>query len=184
MSITIQNVILLLITVFISQVIAKKTTVAPYNTTHIDSYPTPSKYYIISTILIIIIILILVYFCCSDTSRHIMIALLHWFIFMLIKIIMFVPAILILLYCYIYKAFVFIGNKLKNKQKIEIELHTSVVINNTDTTTNTTTDTTTNTTTDTFTDMPTDMITETIGFILYCYSYSGLIYPFSRNMNR
>ena len=166
---TIQNVILILIIGFIDEVISEKPTTIPRNTTRNGSYASPSNFYIISVVLIGIILLILFYFCINDTTRHAMIALLYWVFLLIVKIIMFIPAILALLYCYIYKAFVFICKKIKNKLQIEVELQNSVVDFNTGVTTDTSTDTTT------------DMTTETIGFILYCYSCSGLMYPFSRN---
>jgi hypothetical protein len=173
MSITIQIVILIVMIGFTPVFMYPTTT--PHNTTRNGSYSTPSNYYIISTFLIVIIILILLYFCFSDASRHTMFALLYWVFLLIVKILMFIPAILILLYCYIYKAFVFIGKKINSKLHIdaEVELQNSVVIINTDATTDTNTDTTIDTTIDT--------ITETIGFILYCYSCSGLMYPFSRH---
>ena len=65
--------------------------------------------------------------------------------------------------------------KIQKQPKIDIELQTSVVI---DTTAAATTNTTSAATTS-------DTITDTIGFILYCYSWtvpgSGTIDPFSRN---
>ena len=174
MSSTIQHVLLILTTI-ITLVDMKHTTTTRPNTTRTGSYSTPSNFYIISAVLIGIIVLILIYLCINDDSRHIMSAILYWLLFLLVKIIMFIPAIVVLLYCYIYKGFVFIGKKIQKQPKIDIELQTSVVI---DTTAAATTNTTSAATTS-------DTITDTIGFILYCYSWtvpgSGTIDPFSRN---
>jgi hypothetical protein len=178
MSSTIQHVLLILTTI-ITLVDMKHTTTRP-NTTRTGSYSTPSNFYIISAVLIGIIVLILIYLCINDDSRHIMSAILYWLLFLLVKIIMFIPAIVVLLYCYIYKGFVFIGKKIQKQPKIDIELQTSVVI---DTTAAATTNTTSAATTSAAT--TNDTITDTIGFILYCYSWtvpgSGTIDPFSRN---
>ena len=171
MSSTIQLVILILTTI-ITPVDMKPTTTTR-NITHTGSYAAPSNFYIISAVLIGIIVLILIYFCINDDSRHIMSVLLYWLFFLLVKIIMFIPAIVVLLYCYIYKGFVFIGKKIQKQPKIEIELQTSVVVN---ATAATATSAATTAATATY-----DTITDTIGFILYCYSWTGLIDPFSRN---
>ena len=125
-------------------------------TIRISSFGSPSNAYIISVVLIGIIILILMYFCISDNSRNVMLTLFYWFCLLIIKIIMLVPALLALLYCYTYKAFVFIGHKIKKKRRIDVVLHTIVNINNTDATTDDTPDT----------------ITDTIDFILKCYTCS------------
>jgi len=101
-------------------------------TSRIGSYTAPSNAYIITVVLIGIIIIILMYFCISENSRNVMIVGFYWFCLLILKIILFVPALVVLLYCYIYKAFVFIGKKIKNKSKIDIYLQNSVVINNID----------------------------------------------------
>ena len=145
------------------------------STSHIGLIKVPSNAYIISAVLISIIAIILMYFCISDNSRHVMIKLYWWFCFFLAKIVMLVPSILVLLYCYIYKSCLFIGAKYKNRKQIDIVFHNIVVVNNTDTNTDTTTDVTT----DVSTDVSTDKITYIINFILKCYSWSGLLYPFS-----
>jgi hypothetical protein len=100
-----------------------------------------------------------------------MIKLYWWFCFFLAKIVMLVPSILVLLYCYIYKSCLFIGEKYKNRQQIDVVLHDIIIVNNTDVVTDTTTDVTT--------DVTTDKITYIINFILKCYSWSSLLYPFS-----
>ena len=138
------------------------TTHTTRTTLHIYSYTTPSTLYIISVILITIIVLILMYFCINDNTRHVIITGFYYLVLFLIKIILFVPALLTLLYCYIYKAFVFIGIKFKNRSKIDIYIQKNAVINNTDSTTDIYTDTNTDTDTDT--------ITDTINFILSCYT--------------
>ena len=141
------------------------------STSHIGLIKVPSNAYIISAVLISIIAIILMYFCISDNSRHVMIKLYWWFCFFLAKIVMFVPSILVLLYCYIYKSCLFIGAKYKNRQQIDIVLHDIVISNNTNVATDTTTDVTTN--------AITDKITDIINYILKFYSWSRLLYPFS-----
>ena len=134
------------------------TTLHTTTTSRFHTYTAPSTLYIISAILISIIVLILIYFCINDNTRHVIITGFYYLVLFLIKIILFVPALLVLLYCYIYKAFVFIGTKFKNKSKIDIYIQNNAVINNTDSNTDTDTDTDTDTTTD------------TIKFILSCYT--------------
>jgi hypothetical protein len=147
------------------------------STSHIGLIKVPSTAYIISAVLISIISIILMYFCISDNSRHVMIKLYWWFCFFLAKIVMLVPSILVLLYCYIYKSCLFISAKYKNRQQIDVVLHDIVVVNNTDVSTDTTTDVSTDVTTD----VTTDKITHIINYILKCYSWSGLLYPFSED---
>ena len=137
-------------------------------TSHIGSYAAPSNAYIITVVLIGIIIIILMYFCISENSRNVMITLFYWFCLLILKIIMFVPALLALLYCYTYKAFIFISKKIKTNPRIDVVLHTIVVINNTDVSTDISSDTTI----DMITDTPIDTITDTIRFILKCYTCS------------
>jgi hypothetical protein len=146
------------------------------STSHIGLNRVPSNAYIISAVLISIIVMILLYFCMSENSRGVMFTLYWWLFALFVKIVMLVPSILILLFCYIYKAGSFIRKKMKNRANTEIVLENIVVINNTDVTTDTTTDTTTN--------VPvTDSITDHINYILKCYSCSGLLYLFSDAAN-
>ena len=138
-------------------------------TSRIGLLSAPSTAYIITVILIGIIVVILMYFCISENSRNVMITLFYWFCLFIVKIIMFVPALLALLCCYSYKAFVFIGQKIKKKSRIEVVLHTIVVINNTDSIID---DTPINSSADTTMNTPIDSITDTINFIIKCYSCS------------
>lgn len=154
------------------------------STSHIGLNRVPSNTYIISAVLISIIVMILLYFCMSENSRRVMFTLYWWFFFLIVKIVMLVPSILILLFCYIYKAGLFIRKKCKNRATIEIVLQNVVVINNRDVSTDATTDVSTDVSTDVTTDVstdvvPTDSITDSINYILKCYSCSGLLYPFS-----
>jgi hypothetical protein len=125
-------------------------------TSRIGLLSAPSTAYIITVILIGIIVVILMYFCINDHTRHIMIKCSYFLFLLIIKIILFVPALLVLLYCYSYKTFVFIAKKFKKKSQIDVVLHTIVIINNTDSTT----------------DTNIDKISYTINFILKCYSCS------------
>jgi len=129
-------------------------------TSHIGSYTAPNNAYIITVVLIGIIIIILMYFCISENSRNVMITLFYWFCALILKIIMLGPALLALLYCYTYKAFIFIRKKNKTNPRIDVVLQTIVVTNNTDVSTDISSDTTI------------DMITYTIGFIVKCYTCS------------
>jgi hypothetical protein len=139
------------------------TVLRTYTTTsRIGSLGTPSNSYIMTVVFIGIIVLILMYFCISENSRNVMITLFYWLCLLIVKIIMLVPALLGLLYCYTYKAFVFIAQKIKKKPRIEIVLHTIVVVPNTDSSTDVSIDTPINT--------PIDCITHTIDFILKCYT--------------
>ena len=125
-------------------------------TSRISSLGTPSNAYIITVVLIGIIVLILMYFCISENSRNVMITLFYWFCALILKIIMIGPALLALLYCYTYKALLFIAHTIKKKPRIDVVLHTIVIINNTDSST----------------DVSIDSIADTIGFIIKCYSCS------------
>jgi len=128
-------------------------------TSRIDLIAAPNTSYIITLVFIGIIVLILIYFGISENSRNIIIALFYWFCLLIVKIIMLVPSLLALLYCYTYKSLEFIAHKIKKKPKINIVLQNIVVI-----------DISTDATTDVSTYTPIDNITDTINFILQSYS--------------